>query len=57
MKSKKKEIKPFEYEVEDFTPGFIFAVVITVALMVGLLILFSLIVASGAVAVSEVLNG
>lgn len=57
MKTKKKEIKPFEYEVEDFTPGFIFAVVITVALMVGLLILFSLIVASGTIAVSEVLNG
>lgn len=35
MKTKKKEIKPFEYEVEDFTPSFyILAIVMLVGMVV-----------------------
>lgn len=46
----KKEVKPFEYEVEDFTPGFWFGIVL-VAILGGLTV-----VALGA-AIAVVIKG
>lgn len=47
MKTKKKEVKPFEYEVEDFTPGFFVAVIFSVIVMIAFVVLFAIIIAAG----------
>ena len=47
MNKKTKQIQPFEYEKEDFTPGFVFATILTILGMIGLVILFAMVVASG----------
>lgn len=57
MKTKNKEIKPFEYEYEDFTPGFIFGVALAILAMIAVVVLFAVLVAGGAMAISGVLNG
>ena len=51
----KKEVKPFEYEVEDFTPGFVFGVAITVAFALALVVLFGMIIAAGVVQIGGML--
>lgn len=51
----KKEVKPYEYEYEDFTPGFIFATVLSVVIMLAIVVLFALIIASGVIYIGGVL--
>ena len=47
MNKKTKQVQPFEYEKEDFTPGFVFASVLTVVGMIAVIVLFAMVVASG----------
>lgn len=54
MNKKTKQVNPFEYEKEDFTPGFVFASVLTVIGMIAVIVLFAMVVASGIVFASSV---
>jgi hypothetical protein len=56
MNKKTKQLKPFEYEEDDFTPGFVFAVALTIAGMIAVAILFAMVVASGIVFVGSQIN-
>lgn len=55
--SEKKFNPQLEYERDDFTPGFVFAVVLTITIMLAIIILFGLIISTGTVAISEAING
>lgn len=62
MKTKNKDKvvkieKNLEFEVEDFTPGFIFGVALAILAMIAVVILFAVLVAGGAMAISGALNG
>lgn len=55
--NEKKFNPQLEYERDDFTPGFVFAVILTILVMLAVIILFGLILSTGTIAISEAING
>lgn len=58
MKTKRDiPLDPFDYEEADFTPGFFVAVILTVLAMLIVVAAFAYLVFSGAILLSQALNG